>query len=186
MVLTIISIILTIILISVITTHTTAIIDNAYGAPVSLATGNPTVKDANLKVEAVSEGLSSPTSMAFIDNNNILVLEKDGHVRLISNGQLQQQPVLTVPVDSKNERGLLGIAIMKANLNDKGSINTNSASQPVSVFLYFTESQGGKLVGNKVYRYEFNGQSLVKPTLILDLPADSWYKSSGREIENRT
>ena len=69
-------------------------------------------KDPNLKVESIASGLSSPTSMAFLDGNNILVLEKDGNVRLISNGQLQQQPVLHVPVDIKSERGLLGIAIM--------------------------------------------------------------------------
>src|SRR6478672_1861177 len=153
------------------TTHSTAYIGSAQAASVALATGIPTVKDPNLKVESVTEGLSSPTSMVFIDNNNILVLEKDGHVRLVSNGQLQQQPVFTMPVDSKNERGLLGIAIMKGNLNDKVSINNNSTADPVWVFLYFTESQGGKLVGNKVYRYEFNGQTLVNPTLILDLPA---------------
>ena len=47
----------------------------------------PSVKDNSLKVEQVTSGLSFPTSMAFIDNNNILVLEKNtGHVRFISNG----------------------------------------------------------------------------------------------------
>ena len=85
-------------------------------------------KDPHLKVESIVSGLSSPTSMAFIDNNNILVLEKEGNVRLVSNGQLQQQPVLQVPVDIKSERGLLGIAVMK---------NSNT------VFLYYTDSQVG-------------------------------------------
>jgi aldose sugar dehydrogenase len=164
------------------TTHSTAYIGNAQAASVALATGIPTVKDPNLKVESVTEGLTSPTSMVFIDNNNILVLEKDGHVRLVSNGQLQQQPVFTMPVDSKNERGLLGIAIMKGNLNDKGSINNNSTAEPW-VFLYFTESQGGKLVGNKVYRYEFNGQTLVNPTLILDLPATPGTNHQGGKLK---
>ena len=68
----------------------------------------------NLKAELVVGGLSSPTSIAFLDNNNILLLEKEGNVRLVSNGQLQQEPVLQLPgVESNNERGLLGIAIMK-------------------------------------------------------------------------
>ena len=41
----------------------------------------------NLKIELVTEGLSSPTSMAFVDDNKILVLEKNtGLVRLISDG----------------------------------------------------------------------------------------------------
>jgi hypothetical protein len=49
-------------------------------------------KDPNLKVETVVTGLSSPTSMAFIDNTNMLVLEKSGQVRLVSNGVLQVKP----------------------------------------------------------------------------------------------
>jgi aldose sugar dehydrogenase len=48
--------------------------------------------------------------MAFIDNNKLLVLERSGSVRLISDGILHDQPVLTVPVDTDGERGLLGIA----------------------------------------------------------------------------
>jgi glucose/arabinose dehydrogenase len=36
----------------------------------------PTVKDTNLKVETFVQGLSSPTSMAFLDDNHILVLQK--------------------------------------------------------------------------------------------------------------
>src|SRR5919112_3719515 len=46
----------------------------------------------SLKVELVTEGLSFPTSMEFIDNNNILVLQKDnGTVHLVSNGILQKK-----------------------------------------------------------------------------------------------
>jgi glucose/arabinose dehydrogenase len=36
------------------------------------------VSDAALKVEPAIEGLSSPTSMVFLDENNIIVLEKEG------------------------------------------------------------------------------------------------------------
>jgi glucose/arabinose dehydrogenase len=103
--------------------------------------------------ENVVEELSSPTSMAFMDSNNILVLEKTGSVRLISNGILQEQPVLNVPVDTESERGLLGIATLEDD----------------TVFLYFTESD--ETLRNRVYRYNWNGETLVNPTLILDLPA---------------
>src|SRR2546427_7840148 len=74
----------------------------------------PSAKDNSLKVEQVTNGLSFPTSMTFIDNNNILVLEKNtGLVRLISSGIIQNQPALKVKVNSENERGLLGITILK-------------------------------------------------------------------------
>ncbi|HET6800085.1 MAG TPA: PQQ-dependent sugar dehydrogenase, partial [Nitrososphaeraceae archaeon] len=114
----------------------------------------PVINDPSLMAEIVVEELSSPTSMAFMDSNNILVLEKTGSVRLISNGILQEQPVLNVPVDTESERGLLGIATLEDD----------------TVFLYFTES-GGETLRNRVYRYNWNGETLVNPTLILDLPA---------------
>ena len=117
------------------------------------AGAQPLINEPNIMAEIVTEGLSSPTSMAFIDNNNILVLEKSGSVRLISNGILQEQPVLNVPVDTQSERGLLGIAILGDD----------------TVFLYFTEN--GQTLRNRVYRYNWNGESLVNATLILDLPA---------------
>jgi aldose sugar dehydrogenase len=70
----------------------------------------------SLKVENfVAQDLSFPTSMAFVDGGTLLVLEKAGQVRIVSNGILQKQPVLTVPVDNLSERGLLGIAVSKEN-----------------------------------------------------------------------
>ncbi|PWU81579.1 MAG: hypothetical protein DLM72_06225 [Candidatus Nitrosopolaris wilkensis] len=48
----------------------------------STATAAPLItKDPNLKVETVVTGLSSPTSMAVINNTNMLVLEKSGQIR---------------------------------------------------------------------------------------------------------
>ncbi len=124
----------------------------------------------NLKIELVAQGLSSPTSMAFIDDNNILVLEKNsGLVRLISGGVLQNKPVLKLPIDNKAERGLLGIAVLHTN-----NINNNT-----NVFLYFTESNNmssknipnDAQLRNRTYKYEWSGQTLVNPSLVLDLPA---------------
>lgn len=133
----------------------------------STALASPSItKDPNLKVETLVTGLSSPTSMAFIDNNNILVLEKGGQVRLVLNGILQGRPVLQLPVDTESERGLLGIAIMN------GTKSGNAANNNKFVFLYYTESKDGQL-RNRVYRYNWDeqNQNLVNPTLILDLPA---------------
>jgi aldose sugar dehydrogenase len=124
----------------------------------------PSVSDTALNVEAVVEGLSSPTSMIFLGDNNILVLEKEGSVRLISNGVLQEEPILQVPVNTESERGLLGIAADEDNN---------------SVFLYYTEADP---LRNRVYKYQWNGQSLVNPTLILDLPAEPGPNHDGGKI----
>ena len=57
---------------------------------------SPNYKD-NIDVDLYVEGLSFPTSMTFVDDNTILVSEKDqGNVRLISNGTLQEDPIYTI------------------------------------------------------------------------------------------
>jgi len=143
----------------------------------STALAEPSItKDSNLKVETVVTGLSSPTSMAFIDNNNILVLEKGGQVRLVSNGVLVAKPVLQVSVATESERGLLGITIMNssnaATKSGNSITDNNNNSNRKYVFLYYTESKDGQL-RNRIYKYNWNeqNQSLINPALILDLPA---------------
>ncbi|HYT01875.1 MAG TPA: hypothetical protein VEL70_03115 [Candidatus Acidoferrum sp.] len=55
--------------------------------------------------------------------------------------------------------------------------SSSTAAQPVntSVFLYFTESNNNSTnneqLRNRIYKYEWNGQTLHNPTLILNLPA---------------
>ena len=95
----------------------------------------PTVEDANLKVELISSGLKYPTSMAFLGDNDILVLELNGTVRRILDNVLQPDPLLDVNVSKlTGERGLLGISI-------------SNMSGYKFVYLYYTESSidGGKL-----------------------------------------
>jgi glucose/arabinose dehydrogenase len=140
----------------------------------SPALAQPSIGVPSLTAELVLDGLSSPTSIAFLDENNILLLEKEGSVRLISNGQLQPQPVLQLEgVESNNERGLLGIEIM----NNK-------------VFLYITES-GAQVEGiptegdvrNRVYSYTWDGTSLTNPQLIADLPAGPGTNHQGGKLK---
>jgi aldose sugar dehydrogenase len=140
----------------------------------------PIVKDPKLKVEVFAHGLNSPTNMAFLDRNHILVLEKGtGAVRLILNGQLHTQPVLKVAVNSEVERGLLGIATdggittqayAQSSVDNSSSAVTTIAKKNY-VFLYDTEESRNGQLRNRVYRYQWNGTNLVNPILILDLPA---------------
>lgn len=134
----------------------------------SETTDGPSVDDPNIVVEQAAEGLTLPTTMAFLDEDRILVLEKnDGTVRLVEGGELQSEPLLDVAVANENERGMLGIAV-------------SSGNGTTYVFLYFTESGGGtdgddsegvEPAGNRLYRYELQGDQLVNPQLLLDLPA---------------
>jgi glucose/arabinose dehydrogenase len=140
----------------------------------SPALAQPSISAPSLTAELVLDGLPSPTSIAFLDENNILLLEKEGSVRLISNGQLQPEPVLQLGgVESNNERGLLGIEVM----DDK-------------VFLYVTES-GAQVEGlptegdvrNRVYSYTWDGTSLTNPQLILDVPSGPGTNHQGGKLK---
>jgi len=125
-----------------------------------------TVNDPGLQVEVVASGLSTPTTIAFIGADDILVLQKEnGQIRRIVGGILQPAPVLDLGVDALSERGLLGIAV--------------DPDFPVNhdVYLYVTQSATGTdtvgvppPLGNRVYRGTWDGTTLVNPTLILDLP----------------
>ena len=139
---------------------------------IQTAYAQASISDNTLNVEAAVEGLSSPTSMVFLDDNNILVLEKEGSIRLVSNGILQEQPILQVPVNTESERGLLGVALSNGSNGNQGIANTD-------VFLYYTEEDP---LRNRIYKYQWNGETLINPSLILDLPAEPGPNHDGGKI----
>jgi glucose/arabinose dehydrogenase len=102
-----------------------------------------------------------------------LVLEKDeGTVQRIVNGKILQEPLLQVVVDSKDERGMLGIAI--ATKDAATNIETEARKSPINIFLFFTEAKVGDFpMGNRVYKYELvdDNTKLANPKLLLNLPA---------------
>jgi glucose/arabinose dehydrogenase len=139
--------------------------------------------------------------MAFLSDNDILVLEKDkGTVMRVIGGEVQPQPLLDVSVATEVERCMCGIAISQNNQTGK-----------TYVFLYYTEAQGedgGAPIGNRLYRYELEGgesgsttgvagfdsnssaptstssaaAKLVNPQLLLDLPAVPGPRHNGGAI----
>ena len=139
---------------------------------IQTAYAQASISDNALNVEAAVEGLASPTSMVFLDDNNILVLEKEGSIRLVSNGILQEQPILQVPVNTESERGLLGVALSNGSDGNQGTANTD-------VFLYYTEEDP---LRNRIYKFQWNGETLINPSLILDLPAEPGPNHDGGKI----
>jgi len=120
-----------------------------------------TVDAPALEVEVVAPLFNTPTSMAFIAPDDLLVLQKsNGRVRRVTS-DVPGAFVLDVNVDSASERGLLGIA------TDPDFVNNGY------VYLFYTETQDvddGPVLGNRVYRYRWDGGALVEPLLVLDLP----------------
>lgn len=130
----------------------------------------PTINDDSLTVEKVTSDLKFPTSMTFVGNNDMLVTEKNtGRVIRVLDGQVQDNPLVDLPVATKIERGLLGIVASK-HLDGK-----------TFVFLSYTESGNNEdgsdvsdnidPLGNRLYRYQYVDGQLIDPVLLLDLTA---------------
>lgn len=149
----------------------------------------PFVRDPDLKVQLVVDGLKLPTSMAFLGPDDILVLEKNnGTVQRIIDGQKSEEPILDVGVANKNERGMLGIATMITT----GTSESESLDEKRKyVFVFYSESanidkeedggdncptvtyceQSTNPLGNRLYRYELKDDKLVDKKLLLDVPS---------------
>ena len=137
-------------------------------AKIARSRGAINIDDPNLKYEIVASGLKSPTTMAFLGPNDILVNEKlNGTVQRIIDGKIQPQPILDVSVASQSERGMLGIAVAKPSDNNNNSSTTY-------VFVSYTETKvegsdicpnlnycvpGHDPIGNRLYRYEFDSNT---------------------------
>lgn len=130
------------------------------------AYSQPSINDNEFLVQKyVSDICCSPTTMDFVDKNDILVLQKtSGNVVLIRNGTQQPVPVLHENVTSIGEQGMLGIT----------HVGTK-------VYLYFTQStfNGGPPIGKRVYSYDWNGSALIHKTLIKNFPQTQTYHNGG-------
>lgn len=130
----------------------------------------PSLTDRDLRVELVARDFDFPTSIEFLGKDDFLLLEKNtGDIYRILDGNVTG-PLIHIDVSQKDERGLLGIAILK---------NDNLNKDKTFVFLYYTlctkdnSKSKSRDCGNYVYRYRFETENntLTDPKLILSLPA---------------
>jgi len=134
----------------------------------AVAADGPTMLHPLLGVRPVVTGLVTPTSMAFLGANDLLILEKiSGRVKRVTDGAVVGA-VLDLAVNSASERGLLGIAL-----------HPGFPTVPF-VYLYWTESSTGAdssaladvpLLGNRVDRFVWNGSTLTFDRNLIKLHA---------------
>ncbi|MDX2285886.1 MAG: PQQ-dependent sugar dehydrogenase [Bacteroidia bacterium] len=105
--------------------------------------------------EVIATGLD-PTAMALAPDGRIFIAEKNGRVRIVRDGALLPQPVLTLPVDNYNERGLSGIAA------DPDFVQNHY------LYLFYTVPGANH---NRVSRFTLNGDFAVpgSETILLDM-----------------
>jgi glucose/arabinose dehydrogenase len=128
------------------------------GPPASAQADDPIMLHPRLAVETVASGLVTPISLAFLGEDDLLVLEKNtGKVQRVVDGAVQST-ALDLAVNFGSERGLLGIALHPDFPTNPG------------VYLYWTESSTGvdtdvlsqtPLLGNRVDRFVWDGSTLT-------------------------
>ena len=130
-------------------------------------TNNIVIKDSNLIVEEYVSGLNLPVMIDFIDEH-MLVVEKDGTVRIIKDGILSSEPILQLEVSNSSEEGLLGILVQN---ND--------------VFLHYTTSNvDDDTTSNWFTKYTWNGEKLIEPVELLSFHKGTGNHNGGVMIED--
>ena len=147
------------------------------GGPVAQESG-PAMLDPNLSVRTVVSGLDFPIGLAFLAPGDMLVLEKDsGKIKRVTDGDVAGT-VLDLAVNNSSERGLLGIALhpdFPANPGVYLYWTCRSTAPPADAFFpdeercldsnMFTSDSNDvlevPLLGNRVDRFEWDGQSLT-------------------------
>ena len=124
---------------------------------VSLRVANGATVPTGFTDSLVAAGLTDPTAMALAPDGRIFVCEQGGRLRVIKNGVLLSTPFLTVTVDSRGERGLLGVAF-----------DPNFVSNQL-VYVYYTAPSPAH---NRVSRFTASGDVALagSETILLDLP----------------
>ncbi len=128
---------------------------------------SPTLVDRNLVVRTVAVGFNQPAAFAFIDTNDVLVLEKSTG-RVVRVFGTEHATVLDLAVNNGSERGLLGIAVHPDFATTR------------AVFLFWTESLTAvdtsvlgatPILGHRVDRFVWDGSRLIFDRTIFRLRA---------------
>ena len=109
--------------------------------------------EESYKLEVVAEDLSFPWGIAFISNEEILITEKTGELRLISQGVLLPEPISGVPESLfRGQGGLEGI-VLHPNFEN---------NQYIYLSFSETDQNNKKLNTLRVIRGKLEGTSLTE------------------------
>lgn len=111
-------------------------------------------KAYKIKATVVARGLENPWALAFLPDGDMLVTERPGRLRLISNGTLQPEPIAGTPdVVARGQGGLLDVVA-----------HPNFAENKLVYLTYSGRGEGG--AGTEVARAVLNGAKLQKQEVI--------------------
>ena len=123
----------------------------------------PAIVDSYYTVEEIASGLSWPVQMNFVGNDLLILQKNDGQVKLFRDGVLHEESVLQLNVHNVGHTGLLGITSVDNFVYLYATQTTDNPDEP---FL------------NRIYKYQWDGNNLVNPKLVNELPAGTGFDHS--------
>ena len=103
--------------------------------------------------------LGSTTAMTFMPDGRALITQQGGALRVVKNGALVSTPMVSLTVDARGERGLLGVAV-------DPQFATNGW-----IYLYYTTPSPA--VHNRLSRFTVSGDSVVGGSELVLLELDN-------------
>ncbi len=119
--------------------------------PVAFAQEYP---ELGVKVEVVANNLTIPWSIDWLPDGTVLFTERNGNLRIIQQGILLEEPLLSLSVGGM-EGGMLGVAV-----DPKYSENNY-------VYLYYTYNEL-LTTKNKLVRYQHSDGKLIEDKILID------------------
>ncbi len=122
-----------------------------FSIPVALA---QEYHDLGVKVDIVADNLTIPWSIDWLPDGTVIFTERNGHIRIIENGTLLNEPILSLGVGGV-EGGMLGIAV-----DPKFEENN-------FIYIYYTYNEFLSTI-NKLVRFQFTDGELTEDKILLD------------------
>lgn len=117
-------------------------------------------RESPYEIDVVAENLYVPWAVDISDEGKIYFTERSGAIRIIENGKLNLQPLITFgpPFVSQGEGGLMGIAL------------DPNYSQNHYIYVMHSYAQGGKIYNRVVRLVENNNKASVERVLLDKIP----------------
>ena len=116
--------------------------------------------------ETVVGNLRIPWSIDWTPDGTALFTERDGNLRVIYDGVLESEPLLSIDVGDV-EGGLLGLAV------------DPDFEENQYIYLYYTYTENSAPI-NKVVRYQFSNGTVTEDLVLLDGIPGAQYHDGGR------
>ena len=150
------------------------------------------------KIKTVAEGLSYPWAIAFLPNGDMLVTERSGQLRRITDGELQQEPIANLPdLHVDGQGGLLDIIPdLEFSMNHRLYLSFSIGSKSANALRVISARLDGNKLENittlftasptKDTPHHFGGRLALMPdsTLLITVGEGFDYREKAQSLDN--